>query len=107
MPAVPPSILREYPYKIFSVDCALKFIVTEPPKAGSVRILDREGEAAELLHLAATAPRRKHGLRRIAIPTPRWKTSRRTRSPRLRSKGGRHEHVPLSLFGKRLEPYTW
>jgi hypothetical protein len=40
-------------YKTFSVDCALKFIVTEPTKAGSVRILDREGEAAELLHLAA------------------------------------------------------
>jgi hypothetical protein len=40
-------------YKTFSVNCALKFIVTEPPKAGSVRVLDREGEAAELLHLAA------------------------------------------------------
>ncbi len=39
-------------YKTFSVDCALKFIVTEPPKPGSVRVLDREGEAAELLHLA-------------------------------------------------------
>jgi len=40
-------------YKTFSVHCALKFIVTEPPKPGSVRVLDREGEAAELLHLAA------------------------------------------------------
>ena len=40
-------------YKTFSVNCALKFIVTEPPKAGWVRVLDREGEAAELLHLAA------------------------------------------------------
>ena len=37
----------------FSVNCALKFIVTEPPTPGSVRVLDREGEAAELLHLAA------------------------------------------------------
>jgi hypothetical protein len=40
-------------YKTFSVNSALKFIVTEPPKPGSVRVLDREGEAAELLHLAA------------------------------------------------------
>ncbi len=38
-------------YKTFSINCALKFIVTEPPKPGSVRALDRE--AAELLHLAA------------------------------------------------------
>jgi hypothetical protein len=37
-------------YKTFSVDCALTFIVCEPPKPGSVRVLDRE--AAELLHLA-------------------------------------------------------
>jgi hypothetical protein len=40
-------------YKTFSVNCALTFIVTELPKSGSVRVLDREGEAAELLHLAA------------------------------------------------------
>ena len=40
-------------YKTFSVNCALKFIVTELPKPGSVRVLDREGEAAELLYLAA------------------------------------------------------
>jgi hypothetical protein len=40
-------------HKTFSVNCALKFIVTEPPMPGSVRVLDREGEAAELLHLAA------------------------------------------------------
>jgi hypothetical protein len=80
-------------YKTFSVDCALTFTVSEPPKAGSVRILDREGEAAELSISPPIAPRWKHGLRRIAIPTPCWKTSRRTRSPRLRSKGGRHEHV--------------
>jgi hypothetical protein len=39
-------------YKTFSVDCALTFIVSEPAKPGSVRVLDREGEAAELLHLA-------------------------------------------------------
>jgi hypothetical protein len=37
--------------KTFSVDCAT-FTVSEPPKPGSVRVLDREGEAAELLHLA-------------------------------------------------------
>ena len=40
-------------YKTFSVNCALTFIVTELPKPGSVRVLDREGKAAELLHLAA------------------------------------------------------
>jgi hypothetical protein len=34
-------------YKTFSVNCALTFIVTELPKPGSVRVLDREGEAAD------------------------------------------------------------
>ena len=29
------------------------FIIDERPKSGSVRVLDRDGEAAELLHLAA------------------------------------------------------
>ncbi len=63
-------------YKTFSVNCALKFIVTEPPKAGSAR-----ARRPSCCISPPTAPRRKHGSRRIAIPAPCWKTSRRTRRP--------------------------
>ncbi|MEC5382375.1 hypothetical protein VSX64_16025 [Aurantimonas sp. C2-6-R+9] len=39
-------------HRSFSVSTDLKFVVTERPTIGSVRILDRPGEDAELLHLA-------------------------------------------------------
>ena len=39
-------------HRSFSVSTDLKFVVTERPMIGSVRVLDRHGEEAELLHLA-------------------------------------------------------
>jgi hypothetical protein len=39
-------------FKTFSVDTPLTFTVVERPKPGMVRVLDRAGEGAELLHLA-------------------------------------------------------
>ena len=39
----------------------LKFAVDERPTIGSVRVLDRPGDDAELVHLAAIAPPRKTG----------------------------------------------
>jgi hypothetical protein len=62
-------------YKTFSVNCALTFIVTEAPKPGSVRVLDREGEAAEL------SRRRPHRCGRMACGT----------SPSRRRAGRRHD----------------
>ena len=41
-------------HKSFSVDCGLKFVVTSRPASGSVRVFDRAGEGAELVHLAAS-----------------------------------------------------
>lgn len=40
-------------HQTFSVGSRLTFEVMAPPAIGSVRILDRHGELAELLHLAA------------------------------------------------------
>lgn len=39
-------------FKTFSVDSALTFTVVECSPPGSVRVLDRPGEAGELVHLA-------------------------------------------------------
>ncbi|KRE11789.1 hypothetical protein ASE66_25145 [Bosea sp. Root483D1] len=39
-------------HRTFSVDSALKFVVTERPKVGSIRVLDRSGEDAVLVYLA-------------------------------------------------------
>jgi len=39
--------------RTFNVDCGLTFTVVEQPPPGSVRIFDRPGERAELIHLAA------------------------------------------------------
>ena len=46
------TVLRVH--KSFSVDCGLKFVVTSRPASGSVRVFDRAGEGAELVHLAAS-----------------------------------------------------
>ena len=40
-------------FKTFSVGSPLAFTIVERPKPGMVRVLDRAGEDAELLHLAA------------------------------------------------------
>lgn len=39
-------------HRTFSLDSALRFTVTERPAVGSVRVFDRAGENAELVHLA-------------------------------------------------------
>lgn len=40
-------------FRAFSVDSDLRFVVTEQPAIGSVRIFDRANEDAELVHVAA------------------------------------------------------
>lgn len=41
-------------HRTFSVDNDLAFVVTERPKAGAVRVLDRPGDDAELVYLATS-----------------------------------------------------
>ena len=41
-------------FRTFSVDSHLRFVVTERPAIRSVRIFNREGNDAELVHLAAS-----------------------------------------------------
>lgn len=40
-------------HRTFSVDSDLTFVVTERPKLGAVRVLDRPGEDAELVYLGS------------------------------------------------------
>lgn len=39
-------------HRTFSLDSSLRFVVIEQPAIGSVRVFDRPGEDAELVHLA-------------------------------------------------------
>jgi hypothetical protein len=39
-------------FKTFSIASPHTFLVVEPPKPGSIRIFDRQGDEAELVHLA-------------------------------------------------------
>ena len=57
-------------FKTFSVNTPLTFTVVERPKPGMVRVLDRAGECAELLHLADDS-RRGGSLARYASPSRR------------------------------------
>lgn len=41
-------------HQTFSVDSKLSFVVTERPAVGTVRVLDRPGENAELVYLASS-----------------------------------------------------
>ncbi|KQT22719.1 hypothetical protein PY365_17130 [Roseiarcaceae bacterium H3SJ34-1] len=41
-------------HRTFSVDSALTFVVTEQPAAGAVRVFDRCGDDAQLVHLAGS-----------------------------------------------------
>ena len=41
-------------HRTFSVDSDLRFVVTERPRVGAVRVLSRPGEDAELLSLASS-----------------------------------------------------
>ncbi|MBB4383021.1 hypothetical protein [Bradyrhizobium sp. SBR1B] len=42
-------------HRTFSVDSDLRFVVTERPRGGAVRVLSRSGEDAELVYLASRA----------------------------------------------------
>ncbi|WP_054313302.1 hypothetical protein [Mesorhizobium sp. 1M-11] len=55
-------------HRSFSVSTDLKFVVTERPTIGSVRILDRPGEDAELLHLAESRVHAESWLTRHRYP---------------------------------------
>ena len=41
-------------HRTFSVDSDLRFVVTERPRVGAVRVLSRPGEDAELVYLASS-----------------------------------------------------
>ncbi len=48
--------------------CQLTFAVVEPPAIGSVRVFDRPGDGAELVHLAADRPAAEEWLSRHGYP---------------------------------------
>ncbi|MBN8979629.1 MAG: hypothetical protein J0I08_24505, partial [Rhizobiales bacterium] len=51
------------------VDSDLTFVVTERPKVGSVQVLDRPGEDAELVYLASHRADAEEWLTRHGYPT--------------------------------------
>lgn len=55
-------------HQTFSIESKLSFIVTERPQAGAVRILDRPGEGAELVYLAANGADAEEWLTRHGYP---------------------------------------
>ncbi len=55
-------------HRTFSVNSNLRFIVTERPKVGSVRVLDRSGEDAELVYLASDRADAEEWLTRHGYP---------------------------------------
>lgn len=55
-------------HRTFSLDSALRFIVVERPAPGSVRVFDRAGENAELVHLAQHRAAAEEWLSRHGYP---------------------------------------
>lgn len=55
-------------FRSFSVTSALKFVVTERPAAGTVRVFDRAGKNAELVHLASHRAAAEEWLTRHGYP---------------------------------------
>ncbi|KPH82387.1 hypothetical protein [Bosea vaviloviae] len=55
-------------HRTFSLDSTLYFSVVERPAIGLVRVFDRPGEAAELVHLASHRPAAKEWLSRHGYP---------------------------------------
>lgn len=55
-------------FRSFSVTSTLKFVVAERPAAGTVRVLDRAGENAELVHLATHRAAAEEWLTRHGYP---------------------------------------
>jgi hypothetical protein len=84
-------------FKTFSVNSPLTFTVIERPKPGIVRVLDRAGDDAELVHLADTRAAAEAWLASHRYPTPCSMRSLPMRARRIRLKGGRHEHASARL----------
>lgn len=55
-------------HRTFSVDSSLKFVVTERPTVGSVQVLDRPGDDAELVYLASHRADAEEWLTRHGYP---------------------------------------
>ncbi|AUX79312.1 hypothetical protein [Sinorhizobium fredii] len=55
-------------YRTFSLDSELAFKVVERPAPGTVRIFDRAGSSAELVHLASNRPAAEEWLLRHGYP---------------------------------------
>lgn len=55
-------------HRTFQVDSDLAFIVTERPKVGSIRVLDRPGDGAELIYLASHRSDAEEWLTRHGYP---------------------------------------
>jgi hypothetical protein len=55
-------------YRTFSSDSDLTFTVVERPATGSVRVFDRPGERAELVHLAANRAAAEAWLKQHGYP---------------------------------------
>ncbi|MFC5423170.1 hypothetical protein ACFPOB_26835 [Bosea eneae] len=55
-------------HRTFSLDSSLHFSVVERPTIGSVRVFDRPGEDAELVHLASHRPAAEEWLSRHGYP---------------------------------------
>ncbi|PZR89550.1 MAG: hypothetical protein DI537_20885 [Stutzerimonas stutzeri] len=55
-------------HRTFSLGSSLRFSVSERPAIGSVRVFDRPGEDAELVHLASHRPAAEEWLSRHGYP---------------------------------------
>lgn len=55
-------------HRTFSLDSTLQFTVVERPAIGSVRVFDRAGDDAELVHLAPHRPAAEEWLSRHSYP---------------------------------------
>lgn len=55
-------------HRTFSIDSALRFTIEERPTPGSVRVFDRPGENAELVHLASHRAAAEEWLSRHGYP---------------------------------------
>ena len=55
-------------HRTFPVDSDLTFVVTERPKVGAVRVLDRPGDDAELVYLATSRADAESWLQRHGYP---------------------------------------
>lgn len=55
-------------HRTFSVDSDLSFVVTERPRVGAVRVLNRPGEDAELVYLASSRADAETWLRSHGYP---------------------------------------